>query len=643
MRIHINRIYTFIIILFFIFANNKNAYSLERKDILFISSYSPNFISFNDQVDGIVDSLGEDINIHTEYMDSNIIGNEDNERDFYNLLKYNISNYKTFESIIVGDDEALEFVIKYRNDIFKDIPIVFLGVENTKLIQESLQYNLVSGVRESESLGANIELIARFHENVKNIHIITEDLEILDRATASLEKDFYTKRGLKINTIITSNMSIDEFKEKLSTLDEDDGIITFYPNHFKNNYWIGYKDVTELIKQYTNNIPIYSILGYNIGSGSIGGKVINHYNQGKKAGEIAKAILEGKNTKELYVDNDTANEYIFDYNVMKEFNIKKRELPKGSIIINDPIAYILKHKEVRLPISLFAVGLISIIIALIFYIIYKIKYQKELLRVINESNEVNRLKSYFISNITHELRTPITVITSVMQLTKSNKYEEDFILKVNSAKIIEDNCNRLLRLINNIIDIDKDKSGNIILNLEKVNIVELSENIVTSIVPYVKTRNLEVIFDTTEEEIIMNIDCNKIERVLLNLLSNAIKFSKNEGIIRVNLIKINDIVRIVVEDNGIGIKDDDLNKIFDKFVQLDSTMTRQNEGSGIGLSIVKSFVELHNGTIRVESKINEGAKFIVELPIVTGDKEYKEYSVDEIINKSKLELSDIYM
>ena len=643
MRIHINRIYTFIIILFFIFANNKNAYSLERKDILFISSYSPNFISFNDQVDGIVDSLGEDINIHTEYMDSNIIGNEDNERDFYNLLKYNISNYKTFESIIVGDDEALEFVIKYRNDIFKDIPIVFLGVENTKLIQESLQYNLVSGVRESESLGANIELIARFHENVKNIHIITEDLEILDRATASLEKDFYTKRGLKINTIITSNMSIDEFKEKLSTLDEDDGIITFYPNHFKNNYWIGYKDVTELIKQYTNNIPIYSILGYNIGSGSIGGKVINHYNQGKKAGEIAKAILEGKNTKELYVDNDTANEYIFDYNVMKEFNIKKRELPKGSIIINDPIAYILKHKEVRLPISLFAVGLISIIIALIFYIIYKIKYQKELLRVINESNEVNRLKSYFISNITHELRTPITVITSVMQLTKSNKYEEDFILKVNSAKIIEDNCNRLLRLINNIIDIDKDKSGNIILNLEKVNIVELSENIVTSIVPYVKTRNLEIIFDTTEEEIIMNIDCNKIERVLLNLLSNAIKFSKNEGIIRVNLIKINDIVRIVVEDNGIGIKDDDLNKIFDKFVQLDSTMTRQNEGSGIGLSIVKSFVELHNGTIRVESKINEGAKFIVELPIVTGDKEYKEYSVDEIINKSKLELSDIYM
>lgn len=629
--------------MFFIFTNIENVYSLERKEILFISSYNPNFISFNDQINGIVDSLGEDINLRTEYMDSKITDNESNERDFYNLLKYNISTYEKYDSIIVGDDEALEFAIKYRDDIFKDIPIVFLGVENTKLIQDSLKYNLVSGVRESESLGANIELIAKLHKNVKNIYIITEDLEILDRSIESLEEGFYTKQGLNINTIVTNNMCIDEFKEKLSTLDEDDGIITFYPNNFKNKCWIGHEDVTRLIKQYTNNAPIYSILGYNINNGSIGGKVINHYNQGKKAGEIVKAILEGKDAKKLYIDKDNANEYVFDYHTMKEFNIKKRDLPEGSIIINDPIAYILNHKELSLSILLFVFGLISIIFVLIFYIIYKIKYQKELLCVINESNEVNRLKSYFISNITHELITPITVITSVMQLTKSNKHDEDFILKVNNAKIIDDNCNRLLRLINNIIDIDKYKYGNIALNLEKVNIVELSESVVTSILPYVKARNLEIIFDTTEEEIMMNIDCNKIERVLLNLLSNAIKFSNKGGTIRVNLIKNDDILRIEVEDNGIGIKEDNLHKIFDKFVQLDSTMTRKNEGSGIGLSIVKSFVELHNGNISVVSKINEGSIFTVDLPIVTEEIEYKEYSEDEIINMSKLELSDIYI
>lgn len=576
-------------------------------------------------------------------MDSKIIGNESNEKDFYNLLKYNVSNYEKFQAIIVGDDQALEFAIKYRDDIFKDIPIVFFCIENIKLIQDSLEYELVSGVRESESLGANIDLITKLHKDVKNIYIITEELSVLDRATILEDEDYYTNHGLNINTIITNDMSIDEFKEILHNLNNDDGIITIYPNNFKNNYWIGHKEVTKLIKTYTKDVPIYSTLGYNVGSGSVGGKVINHYNQGKKAGEITKAILEGKNTKELYIDDDNANEYMFDYKIMKELKIKRKDLPEGSIIINDPIEYVLRNKALCIQIFVFVTGLISTIITLAFYIRYKIKYEKELLGVINESKEVNKLKSYFISNITHELRTPITVITSVMQLIKSNKYKENFILKEDSVKLIDDNCNRLLRLVNNIIDIDKYKSGNITLNIDKVNIVELSENVVTSILPYVKARNLDIIFDTTDEEIMMNIDCNKIERVLLNLLSNAIKFSKNEGIIRVNLIKMNDILRIVIEDNGIGIEDCNLHKIFDKFVQVDNTMARQNEGSGIGLSIVKSFVDLHNGKVIVESKINEGTKFIVDLPINIDDREYKEYNVCDIVNKSKLELSDIYI
>ncbi|SCH85564.1 hypothetical protein [Romboutsia sp. 1001713B170207_170306_H8] len=136
MHTYINRIYTFITILFLIFINVEKAYLLEKDDILFISSYNPNFISFNDQVNGITDSIGEDINLKIEYMDSKIVGNENNERDFYNLLKYNISNYEKFQSIIVGDDEALEFAIRYRDDIFKGIPIVFLVIENIKLIEE---------------------------------------------------------------------------------------------------------------------------------------------------------------------------------------------------------------------------------------------------------------------------------------------------------------------------------------------------------------------------------------------------------------------------------------------------------------------------------------------------------------------------
>lgn len=142
----------------------------------------------------------------------------------------------------------------------------------------------------------------------------------------------------------------------------------------------------------------------------------------------------------------------------------------------------------------------------------------------------------------------------------------------------------------------------------------------------------------------MALDCAKIERVLLNLLSNAIKFSYVDGIIYVNVNKKEENVIISVRDFGIGMSEKYLDKIFDRFIQVDNTMTRKNEGSGIGLSIVKSFVSLHNGSISVKSKENEGSEFVINLPInLIEDKELFLYDSDVLDFNIKTELSDIYM
>ena len=142
----------------------------------------------------------------------------------------------------------------------------------------------------------------------------------------------------------------------------------------------------------------------------------------------------------------------------------------------------------------------------------------------------------------------------------------------------------------------------------------------------------------------MALDCAKIERVLLNLLSNAIKFSYVDGIIYVNVNKKEENVIISIRDFGIGMSEKYLDKIFDRFIQVDNTMTRKNEGSGIGLSIVKSFVSLHNGSISVKSKENEGSEFVINLPInLIEDKELFLYDSDVLDFNIKTELSDIYM
>ena len=147
-----------------------------------------------------------------------------------------------------------------------------------------------------------------------------------------------------------------------------------------------------------------------------------------------------------------------------------------------------------------------------------------------------------------------------------------------------------------------------------------------------------------DEDIVMALDCAKIERVLLNLLSNAIKFSYVDGIIYVNVNKKEENVIISIRDFGIGMSEKYLDKIFDRFIQVDNTMTRKNEGSGIGLSIVKSFVSLHNGSISVKSKENEGSEFVINLPInLIEDKELFLYDSEVLDFNIKTELSDIYM
>lgn len=144
----------------------------KKIEVLFISSFNSDFITFNDQVEGIRSGFNNNCNINIEYMDFKIFDSYEAEENFFNLLKYKLETYENIDVIIAGDDEATEFCIKYRNDLFENIPISFLGVQDYVRRQRALQYDLVSGVTEVESIKENIELIKKFHPNVDTITFI---------------------------------------------------------------------------------------------------------------------------------------------------------------------------------------------------------------------------------------------------------------------------------------------------------------------------------------------------------------------------------------------------------------------------------------------------------------------------------------
>jgi signal transduction histidine kinase len=191
----------------------------------------------------------------------------------------------------------------------------------------------------------------------------------------------------------------------------------------------------------------------------------------------------------------------------------------------------------------------------------------------------------------------------------------------------------------------KIEAGFFKLNLSNNNIIQVIEGIVMSITTFTESKGLNVIFDTDIEEKIIAFDTEKIERIIINLISNAIKFTDKGDEIFVEIKDKNEFIEISVKDNGIGIENKYLDMIFDRFKQVDKSLSRNAEGTGIGLSLVKSIVELHGGSMHVESVFGKGSKFTFMLPSRKVLNENMLYSrkVPSGNESIRVELSDVYL
>jgi signal transduction histidine kinase len=282
-------------------------------------------------------------------------------------------------------------------------------------------------------------------------------------------------------------------------------------------------------------------------------------------------------------------------------------------------------------------------------------YKKKLLEKKLELEEANqrlreyeRLRTDFFANISHELRTPLNVIHSAQQMIAVTLEKEGHRTPKTEKYIgtIKQNSYRLLRLINNLIDITRIDAASFEVKLINADIIKITEDVTLSVADYVQSKDISLTFDTELEEKVIVCDPDAVERILLNLLSNAVKFTNGGGSIFVNIFVNSSHVCIAVKDNGIGIPKDMLSMIFDRFIQVDKSINRRCEGSGIGLSIVKSLVDMHKGYVYVDSTLGEGSEFIVALPDAFVEEcslEAEAYvSPNDYIEKVSLEFSDIY-
>ncbi|SFC55647.1 ligand-binding sensor domain-containing protein [Clostridium uliginosum] len=239
-------------------------------------------------------------------------------------------------------------------------------------------------------------------------------------------------------------------------------------------------------------------------------------------------------------------------------------------------------------------------------------------KLLNKVIDLERRKNNYFVNLSHELRTPLNVISSTEQLiSELNKQQEGIDkTKLNYyMKIIKRNSSRLLRLINNIIDTNKIESGRYETDIRENDIVYLVEETALSLKDYIENKGVHLIIDPEVEEKIIECDRCEIERCIVNLVSNAAKFTPEGGKIEVILKDLNDKIIIKVKDDGIGIDKKYHNAIFDRFNQIVDANSEEHGGSGLGLTITKQIIDIHNGEIYVKSEVGKGAEFIIILPV----------------------------
>ena len=236
---------------------------------------------------------------------------------------------------------------------------------------------------------------------------------------------------------------------------------------------------------------------------------------------------------------------------------------------------------------------------------------------ISHIREVDRMKEEFVSIVSHELRTPLTSIRGSIQLVAGDPGSVPDPEHRNLLQIALNNCERLVRIINDILDVSKIESGNLTLHKKAVNVAELVRQSIEVVQSPARNANVTLEAKLPADLRPVMVDQDRIIQALVNLLSNAVKFAPSGSTVTVTATGTAQMVTIAVSDQGEGIAPENINRLFRKFQQVDSSSSRRKGGTGLGLAITKALVEQHGGRIFVDSELTKGTRFSFTLPTAT--------------------------
>lgn len=604
---------------------DKPADADKNYDILFISSYSYSWPTVPLQIEGIQSAIDDTVNLDIEFMDTKQIPEEIAEKELLERLRCKEEDIGLYDAVIVGDDAALVFAMKYQEELFAEIPVVFEGINNIEYAKEVSQDPYVAGVIECFSYKDNLDFAKKIQPEAERVVALVDNTVtgIGEQQQFFAQKDNYPE--LTFDVINGSQLTREQLIEKISEVDEKTIFLYLILSEDAEGNIYSNEQICHMLAEYAK-VPVLRFVQAGIGDGVLGGNIVLHKASGEIAGQMTMQMLHSTDPSTIQMKSESPNGFYLDQKVLDRFGIPQSLVPDDAEVINKTPGFWEVHGSVMV-ITLAVVAALMLSGFLSMRAVYlrrrKVELEKknqQLAEAVEESQAAAKAKSEFLHSMSHDIRTPMNAIIGFTNIAMKQNSDENVGMCL--EKIVS-SSEHLLTLINDVLDISRIESGKAAYTPVPSNLCAVTEAVLDITQGFLANRHLEFRVERPQpaQHCCVLTDPVRIRDVLVNILSNAVKFTPDGGSIvfsmgmRPGEDEKHITVWFKVADTGCGMSEEFLARVFDEFSQEESGARTQYKGTGLGMAITKRDVDMMNGTITVQSKKGEGTTFTVELPM----------------------------